>query len=179
MVEDRLPDHLTGLDIVGVTKGEGKIRWTVYFRKGDHFTQSHTRRDNIGYHASPGPHLFFGNVNSHNLDALWKQAENARAGAGRRAIQVYYLQSLRKVYLGDTPRPIQVKSPPVNQNPEGLQLLEIWQHSIHESRSALVNVSLEEANILIAEMRARSGTKLGPHPNTGEYYFAEAVGEDA
>ncbi|MEM9633377.1 MAG: hypothetical protein AAGA50_18750 [Pseudomonadota bacterium] len=168
-----LPSNYNAVHVVGVTRGANKIRPTVYFATGSHFTQSHKSANNIGYHPPPGHHLFFGNVSASELDQI---RANARAGNGvkeprRRAIAYY--QGLLAKFTDGTGQACQVLPPPLTQKRNGLVLLEVTTDWLHRSRSALEPVSYQEAVQIVRNIRGRTTRKLGPHQATGEYYFAD------
>ena len=179
MPADRLdlPTNYTAVHVVGVTRGANKIRPTIYFATGSHFTQSHKTKDNIGYHPPPGNHLFFGNVSAGELDRL---RADAREGNGNkepsRQAWAYY-QSLLANYTDGTGRACQVLPPPLSQRRGGLVLLEVTTDWLHRSRSALEPVSYREAVQLVRDLRSRSTLKAGPHQETGEYYFENRLSE--
>lgn len=175
MPADRLdlPSNYSAVHVVGVTRGANKIRPTVYFATGSHFTQSHKSKSNIGYHPPPGNHLFFGNVSASELDEIRAsaRAKNGNKEPRRRALAYY--EGLLAKYTDGTGRACQVLPPPLTQKRGGLVLLEVTTDWLHRSRSALEPVSYQEAVQLVRNIRGRTIQKLGPHQVTGEYFFAD------
>lgn len=181
-----LPSNLTAVHVIGVTPADhhlltgqaipgfhpadrvghpqqsftarGKIRPTIYFANGARFTQSHKKKNNIGYHPPKGKHLFFGNVD---------QQDFRRARTNNRLLR----QKLAS-YVEATKQPCSPMPPPLDEPFLGRMLLEIYDGSYHPSRSALVAVSYQQAVELVRSLRARSEEKR-QFGTTEEWYFGD------
>lgn len=166
-----LPSHYQAEDIIGVTRGAMKIRPTVYFRSGSHFTQSHKADWNIGYHAPPPRgHCFFGNIPQ--APAMEKRKELAESTLSIEAKKEKWREYLAG-FCDDTNKKISVQPTPIGASTEGLMLLELFVGGgNHPSRSALEPVSADEARALFEFMKSRTTEVAGPHEDTKEYYFA-------
>ncbi|KZM51079.1 hypothetical protein [Labrenzia sp. OB1] len=169
-----LPSNYTAVHVIGVTRGANKMRPTIYFATGSHFTQSHRKQDNIGYHPPPGRHLFFGNVDAAALDKMRKALAGEPGNSDRRAFGLAYYRSLITTYTDDSGRACDVGPPLLGQNRDGLVLLEVTTEWSHRSRASLEPVSYQESVSLIRDLRSRTITKHGPHRTTREYYFADS-----
>lgn len=176
-----LPTRYTVVSVIGKTEGNG-FRPSVYFNDGSHFTQSHKRADNIGYHAPPATgHAFFGNVSNATLDAKWNDICRDPTITNKQAAFDAYLCSTFDSRGGDTRiRIVRKSNVSTIRNPKLIEVMILPNGRLycHESRSPLIYVNNIEAMHLIRDITGRSkkicdGADKKLVNGNNEYYFLD------